>query len=111
MIGPSIVSFEETSPMDASPVIFLALPSFILISKTDDNLPPYSAGIPPLISLTSLIASPLKTETKPEAEHETEHKTEHETETDMEPYTGIQIDPETDEMEWLKNIRTEPESN
>ena len=35
------------------------------ISKTDDNLPPYSAGIPPFIILISLIASALNTEKNP----------------------------------------------
>ena len=41
------------------------LPSFILISITDDNRPPYLAGNPPLTNLVEFMASELKTEKKP----------------------------------------------
>ena len=37
-----------TGPIEASPVNFLVFPFFVFISKTDDNLPPNSAGIFPL---------------------------------------------------------------
>ena len=37
----------------------------MLISRTEESLPPYSAGMPPFIILMSLIASALKTEKKP----------------------------------------------
>jgi hypothetical protein len=65
MIGPSKVKREEIIPIPPSPPNFLLFPSFILISSTDANRPPYSAGIPPLIKLISLMASALKTEKKP----------------------------------------------
>ena len=45
-------------------VLFLLLPSFILISNIDDNLPPYLAGIPPLYNFKSFTASGLKTDKK-----------------------------------------------
>jgi len=43
----------------------LLFPSFWYISSTEDNLPPYFEGIPPLNNLTSLITSGLKTEKNP----------------------------------------------
>jgi hypothetical protein len=35
------------------------------MSRTEDSLPPYSAGIPPLIIFISFIASALNTEKNP----------------------------------------------
>jgi len=35
------------------------------MSRTEESLPPYSAGIPPLIIFISLMASALKTEKNP----------------------------------------------
>ena len=64
-IGPSKVSLEATNPMAPSPWNSFWFPSFKLISRTEDNLPPYLAGNPPLMSLTSLMASALNTEKNP----------------------------------------------
>ena len=44
---------------------FLLFPSFIEISNTEANLPPYLAGIPPFIKFISFIASALNTEKNP----------------------------------------------
>ena len=52
-------------PMAPSPCSFCMLPSFMLMSTTDDSRPPYRAGNPPLISSTFLMASALNTEKKP----------------------------------------------
>jgi len=41
------------------------LPSFEPISSTDEILPPYLPGIPPLYKVTSLIISELTAEKKP----------------------------------------------
>ena len=64
-MGPSIESLDAIKPIPPWTTKFLSLPSFIEISKTLDNLPPYCAGIPPLIRDVLLIASPLKIEKKP----------------------------------------------
>ena len=65
LIGPSIEKREEINPMEKSPLNSFMFPSFILISTTDDNLPPKRAGKPPLYNFTVLIADGLKTEKKP----------------------------------------------
>ena len=54
----------DIDPTPPSPDIFFVLPSFILTSRTEDNLPPYSEEIPPFCSSTFFIASLLKTEKK-----------------------------------------------
>ena len=47
-MGPSKVKRDESKPIPPEALKFLELPSFILTSKTEANLPPYCAGIPPL---------------------------------------------------------------
>ena len=64
-IGPSTRNLLEIAPIPPLNETFWLLPSFWYTSKTDDNLPPYEDGIPPLNNLTSFIASELKTENKP----------------------------------------------
>ena len=64
-IGPSNVNLEEINPMEPSPWNFFMFPSFILISITEESLPPYLAGNPPLMSFVDCMASALKTEKKP----------------------------------------------
>ena len=39
-IGPSIVIFDEISPIPPLTPNFLLLPSFMLMSRTDESLPP-----------------------------------------------------------------------
>ena len=51
--------------MDALPANSLALPSRCRMSTTDESRPPKRAGIAPLYSVTSSMASELKTERKP----------------------------------------------
>ena len=65
IIGPSRDILDAIKPMEPCPWNFFIFPSFILISITDDNLPPYLAGKPPLTNLVELIASELNTEKKP----------------------------------------------
>ena len=64
-IGPSIISFDDIKPTVASALNSFIFPSFISISSTEDNLPPYLAGKPPFVNLTFFIASALKTEKSP----------------------------------------------
>ena len=65
IIGPSNDIFDAISPIDPCPWNFFIFPSFILISITEDNLPPYLAGNPPFTSFVELMASELNTEKKP----------------------------------------------
>ncbi len=55
-------NLEAIKPIPASTCNLFRLPSFMLMSTTEDNLPPYCAGIPPLMSETFLIASEVKKE-------------------------------------------------
>ena len=64
-IGPSNVNLEEIKPKVTSPLNFFIFPSFISICNTEESRPPNLAGKPPLVSLTVLIASALKTEKRP----------------------------------------------
>ena len=65
IMGPSTANLLNMAPTPPSTLNFLGLPSFSLTSNIEERRPPYLAGIPPLISFTSLTASGLKTEKKP----------------------------------------------
>ena len=64
-MGPSTVSFEAMMLMLPSPWYSLMLPSFMLISSTDESLPPKRAGNPPLVMAMFFTASALNTLKKP----------------------------------------------
>ena len=65
MIGPSKSNLLATIPIPPVPLNLFLFPSRWYISSTLETRPPYRAGIPPLYSLRSLIASGLNTEKKP----------------------------------------------
>ena len=65
LIGPSRSNLLEIDPIPPLPWNSFLFPSFWYISKTEETLPPYLAGIPPLYNLRFLIASGLKTEKNP----------------------------------------------
>ena len=64
-IGDSSVSLLKIVPTPPDNCTFFLFPSFILISRIDEILPPYLDGIPPLYSFRSLTASGLKTDKNP----------------------------------------------
>ena len=64
-MGDSRVNLLKIEPIPPDTTVFLLLPSFILISKIDDSLPPNLDGIPPLYNFKSFTASGLKTDKKP----------------------------------------------
>ena len=57
--------FAVRRPTPRDPATFFSFPSRPLISRTDDNLPPYSAGIELLNSSTSVTTSGLNAENRP----------------------------------------------
>ena len=64
-MGASTVNLEDNKPMPTSALGSCLLPSFIFISKTEDNLPPNLAGNPPLYKSILFKASPLNSEKNP----------------------------------------------
>ena len=64
-MGPSIVVCAVNNETLLLPSILFLFPSRLLISKTADRRPPYSALYPPFISSASLTASTIKFENKP----------------------------------------------
>ena len=63
--GVSYVSLLDKLPIPPVMCLSFLLPSLVFISKTDEILPPYLAGILPLYNSASFVMSELKTEKKP----------------------------------------------
>jgi hypothetical protein len=63
--GPSIFKCVVIGLIPTLPANSLLFPSFDSISRTEDILPPYLLGIPPLYRVTSFIISELTDEKNP----------------------------------------------
>ena len=59
------MSLDAIKPIEPLTCKLSGFPSCVVNSKTEETLPPNSAGIPALYRLTSSITSVLKTEKKP----------------------------------------------